>query len=541
MNSNKIGPIILFILGFGLILYQFHLTYLFLFRINTLYFVFIILIIPLFLIVIFRKKKIILNTFVKNNIFIIKSNGIAISGIAFRILGKQDINNSESSLQKELDNLIDVLSRKSDNIKYTVVTYIYNRRKSSALIMFKECKNEEYAECESDIVQEYEILKKLAESIAPHISLDPIKAGNESLPIPSDFGNLTYARVFEKQYEIPKSENIQVDYDIELGYVVTSSLAKIPVGIRSSDVFRHIGIFGTTGSGKSNTAAIIASQLASKGFNVIILDWHGEYVSKLKDFKVYNESNPLRLNILKMYNLEETAEIFQDVLELTDSQRYILYIILSELRKYRKFSLSALYDAVSKIKDEYTWIKDVKLALLRRMNPILYRPVRLLLISNINMEEELSNNGKIIVDLSFIPDISVRRLYALFIIRAITDIYVKRKINNKSTLIILEEAQNYFTNNNNEFVSRLLNEIRKFGIGLCIITQSPSSVSPDVIKNTNIKIIHAIKSNIDKKIIVDSLALDPNLSNVLDKLDVGDAIISAPNIKQPTLIKIKGS
>jgi len=38
---------------------------------------------------------------------------------------------------------------------------------------------------------------------------------------------------------------------------------------------------------------------------------------------------------------------------------------------------------------------------------------------------------------------------------------------------------------------------------------------------------------------VDSLALDPNLSNILDKLDIGDAIISAPNIKQPTLIKIK--
>ncbi|BDC19279.1 ATP-binding protein [Acidianus sp. HS-5] len=539
MNSNKIGPIILFILGFGLILYQFHLIYLF--NIDTIYLVFIIPIIPLSVVILLRKKKIVLNTFIKNNIFIIKSNGIIVAGIAFRILGKQDINNSEGNLQRELDNLVDVLSRKSDNVKYSISTYIYNRRKSSALIMFKECKNEKYTECEAEIIQEYEILKKLAESIAPHISLDPIKAGNESLPIPSDFGNLSYARIFEKQYEIPKSENIQVDYDIELGYVVTSSLAKIPVGIRSNDVFRHIGIFGTTGSGKSNTAAIIASQVANKGFNVIILDWHGEYVNKLKDFKIYNESNPLRLNILKLYNLEETVEIFQDVLELTDPQRYILYIILSELRKYKRFSLSTLYEAISKIKDEYTWIKDVKLALLRRMNPILYRPVRLLLISNINMEEELSNNDKIIVDLSFIPDISVRRLYALFIIRAITDIYIKKKISNKPTLIILEESQNYFTNNNNEFVSRLLNEIRKFGIGLCIITQSPSSVSPDVIKNTNIKIVHAIKSNIDKKIIVDSLALDSNLSNILDKLDVGDAIISAPNIKQPSLMKIKES
>jgi len=537
MNFNKIGPIALFILGFGLILLQYHLIYIY--KFNSVYFVLIVPILISFIIIFLRKKNIISNILVKNNIFIIKSNNASIIGIAFRILGKQDINNSDNNLQKELDNLVDVLSRKSDNIKYSIVTYIYNRRKSSALIMFKECKNENYTMCETEVLQEYEILKKMAESIAPHIALEPIKLSNETLPIPNDFGNLTYARVFEKQYEIPKSESIQVDYDIELGYVITSSLAKIPIGIRSNDVFRHIGIFGTTGSGKSNTAAIIASQLASKGFNVIILDWHGEYIDKLKDFKIYNESNPLRLNILKLYNLEETVEIFQDVLELTDPQRYILYIILSELRKYKRFSLSTLYEAVSRIKDEYTWIKDVKLALLRRMNPILYRPVRLLLISNINMEDELANNNKIIIDLSFIPDVSVRRLYALFIIRAITDIYIKRKINNKPTLIVLEEAQNYFNNSNNEMVSRLLNEIRKFRIGLCIITQSPSSVSPDVVKNTNIKIIHAIKSNIDKKIIVDSLALDPNLSNILDKLDIGDAIISAPNIKQPTLIKIK--
>jgi len=60
-----------------------------------------------------------------------------------------------------------------------------------------------------------------------------------------------------------------------------------------------------------------------------------------------------------------------------------------------------------------------------------------------------------------------------------------------------------------------------------------------VLKNTNIKIIHSIKSDIDKKAIRDTLSLDERLTQSLDKLDVGEAVISAPNLKVPIIIKIK--
>ncbi|MEM0200022.1 MAG: DUF853 domain-containing protein, partial [Saccharolobus sp.] len=69
--------------------------------------------------------------------------------------------------------------------------------------------------------------------------------------------------------------------------------------------------------------------------------------------------------------------------------------------------------------------------------------------------------------------------------------------------------------------------------------QSPSLLSQTVIKNTNIKIIHSIKSDIDKKAIRDTLSLDDRLAQSLDKLDVGEAIVSTPKLKIPIIVKIK--
>ncbi|MEM2013761.1 MAG: ATPase, partial [Metallosphaera sp.] len=86
---------------------------------------------------------------------------------------------------------------------------------------------------------------------------------------------------------------------------------------------------------------------------------------------------------------------------------------------------------------------------------------------------------------------------------------------------------------------KLISEVRKYGLGLCVISQSPSSISPEVLKNTNIKIIHSIKSDTDKRILAEALSLTPSLYDSLDKLDVGEALLSSPNIKIPVVLKIK--
>ncbi|MEM0122411.1 MAG: ATP-binding protein, partial [Saccharolobus sp.] len=143
-----------------------------------------------------------------------------------------------------------------------------------------------------------------------------------------------------------------------------------------------------------------------------------------------------------------------------------------------------------------------------------------------------------IINLSSISNIKLRKLYALFLIKLLTEAYIRYKPKEKM-LIIIDEAHNYFSNNINSFLDRIISEIRKYNIGLCFITQSPSLLSQTVIKNTNIKIVHSIKSDIDKKAIRDTLSLDDRLAQSLDKLDVGEAIVSTPKLKIPIIVKIK--
>ncbi|MEM0026436.1 MAG: ATP-binding protein [Ignisphaera sp.] len=62
---------------------------------------------------------------------------------------------------------------------------------------------------------------------------------------------------------------------IKLGHLIGRSDVEINVDINA--LSKHLFITGTTGSGKSNTVAIIADRIASIGGTVLIFDVHGEY------------------------------------------------------------------------------------------------------------------------------------------------------------------------------------------------------------------------------------------------------------------------
>src|SRR5205823_395115 len=67
--------------------------------------------------------------------------------------------------------------------------------------------------------------------------------------------------------------------DMMLGTL--AGCAELPVGLQSQskDVLpRNVGIFGTVGSGKSNTAQVLIEEAAAHGWAVILLDVEGEYV-----------------------------------------------------------------------------------------------------------------------------------------------------------------------------------------------------------------------------------------------------------------------
>jgi hypothetical protein len=498
------------------------------------YVVITLILIFIFSIVIGRKNSFISikKVLIKRNIFTLNYNDTYISGVAAKIIGKQEYDKNLIDLQKELNNLLNALIARNKNYQYLILTSINSKQASSSIIVYKECKD-----CENDILYEFDNILEIAKVVSPHIMLEPVPISNKALPLPLAFGNVNFARVMDIKMESPTIDKIIVNYDIELGDMLVHNQI-VPTGIRSEDVLRHIGIFGSTGSGKSNTATIIANELFNKGFNVIILDWHGEYSNNLANYTIYDSRNLYRINPLKFNEVDDIIDILGDVLQLTDPQRFLLFLIISKLRKDKRFKLIDMLDVLRNTEDQSNWMREVKYALARKLYPLFTTKGKLLFSVDVNPEitDLLAKKG-VVFNLSFINNIRLRKLYGLFILKYITDFYMSNKQDRK-LLLIIEEAHNFF-NVENDFIDKLISEIRKFGVGLCIISQSPSSISSAVMKNTNIKIIHSIKSDIDKKILRDSLSLPDNLYSVLDKLDVGEAILSAPNTKTPLLIKIR--
>ncbi len=530
--ARRIYPLILVVVSLLILLLSFNII-----ALNDIYYAVAAISLLVIVTASLSSKKVknkIKEVIVKNNIFTVYSENKAITGVAARLIGKQEADKVQVDVQRELNNLLTaLLSRsKGSEVKYVIVTSVSGKQASSSIIVFKECEN-----CEEEVVKEFQSVIEISSVVAPHISLEPVSVTADSIPLPRFFGNVSFARITDLKVDSPVStDKLVVNYDVEIGEMIVRSQT-VPVGIMTSDVLRHIGIFGSTGSGKSNTASFLARQLITKGFNVIVLDWHGEYKEKLPGFTIFNQDNVFKLNPLKFNDIDDTIEILSDVLQLTDPQRFLLFVLLSKVKKING-NLSDLFNLLKNINDQSNWIKDVKYALARKLYPLFTSKGKVLfdVDRNPDLNWLLSLNG-VIFDLSFINNLRLRRLYGLFVMKLISDYYMARKTDRK-LLIVVEEAQNYFQAEN-EFIDKLISEVRKFGIGLCIVSQSPSSISSNVMKNTNIKIIHAIKSDVDKRILSESLSLPPNIYSAMDKLDVGEAIISAPNIKTPILIKIK--
>jgi len=308
------------------------------------------------------------------------------------------------------------------------------------------------------------------------------------------------------------------------------------VFLRSIDLFRHIGIFGTTGSGKTTTTAVIIKQLINR-FNILVLDWHGEYADLLSTDNVLTVGgvNPFKLSIDPSTLDLEFVEIFEEVFDLTPTQSYI---VMRALKESKVSSIPQLLDVIESMEHSARWFYDSKLSLVRKLS-LLDDPLFKSLFKKefIDLRDYLKMRKLAIIDLSTLGSISLRRLTSLLTIK-----YIEKNVSSCSLtplVIVVDEAHNIFTNESNtNLIARLFGEIRKKGVGIIAVTQSPSLVSQHMIRNTNTKIIHSIKSWKDSEIIGDSIGLDSEWRRRLAYLDVGEALISAPNYSSVKYVKI---
>lgn len=84
----------------------------------------------------------------------------------------------------------------------------------------------------------------------------------------------------------------------------------------------------------------------------------------------------------------------------------------------------------------------------------------------------------------------------------------------------------------------MLSEIRAYQQGVLIVEQIPSKLTPDVIKNTNLKIIHRLLATDDRTALGNTMNMDEAQLRALVTLAPGIAAASAEGADHPYLIKV---
>ncbi|WP_412495398.1 ATP-binding protein [Vibrio cyclitrophicus] len=90
-----------------------------------------------------------------------------------------------------------------------------------------------------------------------------------------------------------------------------------------------------------------------------------------------------------------------------------------------------------------------------------------------------------------------------------------------------------------EAFADMLAEVRKYGESLIIVDQIPNKLTPEVLKNTNTKIIHKLFAKDDKEAVGNTMALSDEQKDFLSNLEPGRVILSSSGMSKPLQVQIK--
>jgi DNA helicase HerA-like ATPase len=357
----------------------------------------------------------------------------------------------------------------------------------------------------------------------------------------------------------------QVMGDIEIGYLRNGSreVKEIPVALHSSAMDHHMGVFATTGMGKSNFMKVFAAscmKLASKGeskFGLLIVDPHGEYllgdskkgVKGLMHLKRYSSSLACFSTDRQNCQIPQVEELAVSVSEIKPEDVALLYA-------WSPPQMDAL-DAISRTFDSNNWLDEIQegdglarmvregfkegtiQVLVRRIKNVLERNKYIQKRSCLpNILDNLQKGRVVLVD---IPRMSDRpELFLLSVLsRHILEEYKKEakeaKEERMNCLITIEEAQRVLgSGSNTSRFETIAREGRKFGVGLCAITQQPKLIDKQLLSQFNTLVVMGLGDRNDRTQLEESAKQDLSSMDIeIQTLEKGEAVISTLGIPFP--------
>ncbi|RDD52504.1 ATP-binding protein [Nanoarchaeota archaeon NZ13-N] len=399
--------------------------------------------------------------------------------------------------------------------------------------------------------------------------------------------------------EIKKIYSFETDYTIPFGKIFVSDKEyTVDLSIKNL-IIRHTGIFGITGSGKSTAVANLVYELSKKNIPTLIFDIHRDYIlsfqnpiiitfserdreyieSLLKergkngrvytaklDIKILNdymeilginrESMPHVANLLSELLSKARINTIFDLLKFLDERKNVENLIKNYGDKEIDRLANSLKSRIKKIYDWRLFPRDAR-DFGEDLRSLLDNLIRKITDMEGILEGEIVRNGDeisirrenteyrniIIIDL-YPLSIEEQRILIDILLERLYNKYKELKFEGKADIltIVIEEAHRFVSREAKDTsakVSLIAREGRKFGLGIILVSQIPSSILDSVISQLNTFILLKMINPRDLEFIKKTCPyLSKEYFEALTKLETGKALVVGLAPKNPAIVKI---
>lgn len=327
-------------------------------------------------------------------------------------------------------------------------------------------------------------------------------------------------------------------------------------------VQKHICILAKTGGGKSYACGVLVEEMLKKKIPMVIIDTHGEYQSLTRPNKSRkDQKNMERFGIKKAEYASQIVEFsplgsrgnskhlalsgvnlsareITDLLsaKLSGPQVGVLYQAIKEVKEYKNmYNLSDIKDAVNRSKSNARWNVIASLESLDSIGVFSEHGTK---------TDDIVKKGKCsTINMKGVPP-DVQEVVVAQITKKLFDDRKAGKI--PPFLFVVEEAHNYCPERgigkavSSSILRTVASEGRKFGMGLCIVSQRPAKVDKNVISQCNTNIILKVTNPNDLKAIISSVeGLTNQTYREIQRLPIGVALISGAGLQMPVMTEVR--
>jgi hypothetical protein len=334
--------------------------------------------------------------------------------------------------------------------------------------------------------------------------------------------------------------------DAFLGILEHHPNLKITIDLKKT-ITKHIAVLAKSGAGKSYTVGVLLEEIIKKNIPIVILDPHNEYgtlkypntqkqdIKRLKKFGLEPEGF---LDRIKEYSPDITVNPHcepitldinslrpQDLVEslpqkLSPAQQGLLFNVLSSVNN--KINFDELIFNISNEESNAKWTLMTALEQLKQLKLYSSNPTPL--------QEIVKHKRASIISLKGV-DPYIQETFVAGLLKALFEARKKEEI--PPFFLVLEECHNFCPEaamgkkKSSDIIRTLAGEGRKFGIGLCAISQRPAKVDKNVISQCTTQILLKITNPNDlKSVIASSEGVDSSSENEIQKLNIGTGLIT---------------